>query len=108
MAFLKIDGIVLKRLAGKGTKNIMANIIKKKIQIVTDYGSHICIFKSDGEKGFIVTAPGVEGMITWGKDINHAKKMAKECLELCVECLVERRLRKEGHRSAQMTERVSA
>lgn len=80
----------------------------KKIQIATDYGSHSCVFKSDGENGFIVTAPGVQGMITWGKDLEHAKKMAKECLELCVECLVECRLRKEGHRATKVAERVSA
>ena len=83
-------------------------ILKKKIQIITDYGAHSCVFKSDGEDGFIVTAPGVEGMITWGKDIEHAKKMAKECLELCVECLVERRLRKGSHRPAKIAERTSA
>lgn len=83
-------------------------VVKKKIQINTDYGSHACIFKSDGEKGFIVTAPGVEGMITWGKDLEHAKKMAKECLELCVECLVERRHPKKQRRTSKIAERAIA
>ncbi len=86
----------------------MITTLKKKIKIATDYGSHICVFKHDGDGGFIVTAPGVEGMITWGKDMDHAKKMAKECLELCVECLVERRLRKESRRHVATTERASA
>lgn len=82
--------------------------IKRKIQVNTDYGSHECVFKSDGARGFIVTAPGVEGMITWGKNVEHAKKMAKECLELCIECLVERRLRKTHHRPTKVAERISA
>jgi predicted RNase H-like HicB family nuclease len=86
----------------------MASTVKRKIEISTDYGSHICVFKSDGEKGFIVTAPGVEGMITWGKDFEHAKKMAKECLELCVECLVERRRSKKQPRTAKVTARIAA
>ena len=86
----------------------MAILPKKKIQINTDYGSHTCIFKSDGEKGFIVTTPGVEGMITWGKDLKHAKKMAKECLELCVECLVERRRGKRQRHTTKTTEQVVA
>jgi predicted RNase H-like HicB family nuclease len=93
---------------GKHDKKIMTSIVKKKIQIATDYGSHSCVFKSDGEDGFIVTAPDVEGMITWGKNMDHAKKMAKECLELCVECLVERRLRKGSRQSAKVAERASA
>jgi predicted RNase H-like HicB family nuclease len=86
----------------------MATVAKKKIQISTDYGSHVCVFKPDGEKGFIVTAPGVEGMITWGKDLEHAKKMAKECLELCVECLIERRHGKKQPRTAKIAARVAA
>lgn len=85
----------------------MTRAVKRKIQIITDYGSHVCIFKFDGEGGVIVTAPGVRGMITWGKNIEHAKKMAKECLELCIECLVEQRLRKGHHRISKTTERVS-
>ncbi len=81
---------------------------KRKIQINTEYGSYMCIFKTDGEGGVIVTAPSVEGMITWGKNLEHAKKMAKECLELCVECLVERRLHKEQHRATRIAERALA
>lgn len=86
----------------------MASIAKRKIQINTDYGSHICIFKPDGEKGFIVTTPGVEGMITWGKNLEHAKKMAKECLELCIECMVERRHPKGQRRASKIAERAAA
>lgn len=82
--------------------------VKKKIQITTDYGSHTCIFKPDGEKGFIVTAPSVEGMITWGKNLEHAKKMAKECLELCVECMVERRNPKRQRRTSKVAEQAAA
>ena len=86
----------------------MVNTAKKKIQINTDYGSHLCVFKPDGDGGFIVAALGVQGVITWGKNLAHAKKMAKECLELCIECLVEKQLHKGRRRAIRITEGVSA
>ena len=79
-----------------------------KVLIKTDYGSHICNFKSDGEGGFIVTAPNVPGMITWGKNFAHAKKMAKECLELCIECLVDKQLHKKESHAMRTAKNVPA
>ncbi len=86
----------------------MANKLKRKIKIKTDYGSHICVFKPDGEGGFIVTAPEVQGMITWGKNLKQAKKMSKECLELCIECLVEKQLHRKTRRPTRTPEHVAA
>ena len=65
----------------------MRSARKKIVQIQTLYGPHDCVLESDEKKGFIATAPGLPGVITWGKDIAHAKKMAKEAIELCIECL---------------------
>lgn len=64
------------------------------INIKTRYGSHDCIFEKDVEKGgFIVTAKNLKGVITWGKNLLEAKKMAKEAVELCIECVVEECIR---------------
>lgn len=65
----------------------MGKRTKKILDIQTIYGLHKTVLEPDEEKGYIVTAPGLRGVITWGKDINHAKKMAKEAIELCIECL---------------------
>lgn len=64
----------------------MNKIYTKKLYILTRYGDHLGIFEPDGKKGFIVTVPGLPGVVTWGKNIAHAKKMAQEAVELCVEC----------------------
>ena len=59
---------------------------KKQITIKTKYGEHRVILEKD-ERGYMVTAPGLKGVVTWGKDIKHAQAMAKEAIELCVECI---------------------
>ncbi len=61
---------------------------KKKIYVQTNYGLHLCILEPDDNRGYIVTVPGLTGVVTWGKSISHAKEMAQEAIELCVECLV--------------------
>lgn len=60
----------------------------KKYNVKTKYGSHEALFDAD-DKGYTVTVPGLPGVVTWGESIAHAKKMAEEAIELCVECLVE-------------------
>lgn len=65
----------------------MVKVNKKIIEIQTRYGRHEIVLEPDEKKGYIVTAPGLPGVITWGKNINHAKKMVREAIELCVECL---------------------
>lgn len=65
--------------------------MKKQAVVKTKYGEHRIIIEKD-EKGYIVTAPGLKGVVTWGKNINHAKEMAKEAIELCIECVAEEEL----------------
>lgn len=60
-----------------------------KVYVHTRYGTHLCVFEPDEKKGYIITAPGLEGVITWGRTINHAKEMVKEAIELAIECRAE-------------------
>lgn len=60
--------------------------MKKKLIIKTDYGDFSCIFEPEPDMGgYIVTAPKKPGVVTWGKNLIHAKKMAKEAIECVVE-----------------------
>lgn len=59
---------------------------KREIVIRTRFGAHICLFEPD-EKGYIVTAKDIPGVVTWGKNLSHAKEMAKEALELMIETI---------------------
>lgn len=61
---------------------------RTKAKVTTDYGVYECVFSSDTE-GYVVTCPTVEGVVTWGKNLTQAKKMAKEAIELCVESKVQ-------------------
>lgn len=38
------------------------------------------IFKPEPEGGFTVIAPSLPGCVTYGKNLNEAKKMAKEAI----------------------------
>jgi predicted RNase H-like HicB family nuclease len=63
---------------------------KLKIEVRTNYGNHVCVFEKDPEKGgYIVVANNLQGVVTWGKNLSEAKKMAREAIELCIECSVE-------------------
>lgn len=59
-----------------------------KFLVGTDYGTYDAIARPDEERGFVVTAPQVKGVVTWGKDIAHAKKMVREAIELVIESAV--------------------
>jgi predicted RNase H-like HicB family nuclease len=52
--------------------------VKKKVKIK----NHFAVFESAEEGGFNVSFPNLSGCVTFGKDFQHAKKMAKEVLEL--------------------------
>jgi len=45
------------------------------------------IFRPEPEGGFTVLVPSLPGCITYGKNLEEAKKMAKEAMELYIECL---------------------
>ena len=59
---------------------------KTQITIKTRFGAHVCIFDPD-ERGYVVTAKDVPGVVTWGKNLTEAKEMAKEALELMIETI---------------------
>lgn len=69
----------------------MKKKVKKYIGVKTIYGNHVCVLEPD-ERGYVVTVPGLPGVVTWGKDIEHAKKMIREAIELCILCLAEEKL----------------
>lgn len=59
---------------------------KREITIKTRFGAHICLFEKD-VKGYVVTAKDIRGVVTWGKNLTEAKKMAVEALELMIETI---------------------
>ena len=61
---------------------------KIKLNIKTDYGIFECVFEPD-ETGYVVTCPSVDGVVSWGKNLSEAKRMAKEAVELCIEAKVQ-------------------
>ena len=65
--------------------------MKKSLYITTDYGSHLVAIEPDERHGYVVTAPALPGVITWGKNLTHAKEMVREAIELCIESLVQKR-----------------
>ena len=64
----------------------MKRIAKKTANIKTKYGTFRCIFEPERDMGvYVVTAPAVQGVVTWGKNLAHAKKMVAECIEGMIE-----------------------
>lgn len=63
---------------------------KKIVPIKTTYGKFICLFETNApEKGYTVTVPKLKGVVTFGDNIDEAKGMAKEAIELHCECLLD-------------------
>ena len=59
---------------------------KKILTIKTKYGSYKCIFEPEPDMGgYIITTSQRPDVISWGKTIAHAKRMAKEAVECSVE-----------------------
>jgi antitoxin HicB len=49
--------------------------------------SYRVILQKEPEGGYTVLVPALQGCITYGNDIEHAKKMAKEAIEGYIEVL---------------------
>ncbi len=47
------------------------------------------LLREEPEGGFTVFVPGLEGCITYGKNLKEAKENAKEAIELYIESLKE-------------------
>ena len=61
-------------------------MVKKIADIKTKYGTFRCIFEPEHDMGgYVVTAPTVQGAISWGKNLAHAKKMVVEAIEVAIE-----------------------
>ncbi len=66
---------------------------KKILRIKTKLGEFNCVFESNyPEKGYTVTVPKLKGVVTFGDNLDEAKKMIREAVELHCSCLLERGL----------------
>ena len=56
--------------------SIKTAIVKPK------YGSFKAVFEPEMDMGgYVATAPKVQGTVSWGKNLSHAKEMIAECIE---------------------------
>ena len=70
---------------------------KRKISVVTDYGPYIAVLEPEPDMGgYMITVPKRRDVISWGKSLAHAKRMAKEAIECSVEGAVLIAAEKEG------------
>lgn len=60
--------------------------MKKKIEVKTLYGIYTAVLEPEPDMGgYMITVSTRPDVISWGKNLTHAKKMAKEAIELSVE-----------------------
>lgn len=75
----------------------MEKISKKTATVKTRYGLFRAVFEPETDMGgYVVTAPKVQGAVSWGKNFSHAKKMIAECIEGAIEARVISEAVKEG------------
>ena len=54
--------------------------------VKTRYGSFTAVFEPETDMGgYVVTAPKVQGAVSWGKNLAQAKKMIIESIECAIE-----------------------
>jgi len=59
---------------------------KQKLAIKTRYGTYQAVFDPELDMGgYAVAVPGVQGAVSWGKNLTQAKKMAVEAIEGAIE-----------------------
>ena len=59
---------------------------KKILVVKTKYGSFECVFEPEPDMGgYMIEAKGVQGAISWGKNMKEAKKMIAESIEGAIE-----------------------
>jgi len=62
---------------------------KKTATVKTKYGFYACVFEREPEMGgYVVTAPRVQGAVSWGKNLAEAKYMAVDAIEGIVEARI--------------------
>lgn len=63
---------------------------KLALSIETKRGTYEAIFRWDvKDKAYIVNVPSLSGVVTFGKNLKDAKRMAKDAIELYCEYLIE-------------------
>ena len=68
-----------------------------RTEVKTDYGVFSVVLEHEPDiGGYMVTAPKVADVVTWGKNLAHAKRMAREAIECSVEGEVLIAAEKEG------------
>ena len=64
----------------------MKRVSKKTAIVKTQYGSFKAVFEPENDMGgYVVTAPKVQGAVSWGENLSHAKEMIAECIEGAIE-----------------------
>lgn len=80
-------------------------VLTKTAVVKTHYGSFEAVFEPETDMGgYVVTAPKVQGAVSWGKNLAHAKKMIAECIDGAIEARVIAEAVQEG--SVRLTSRV--
>ena len=73
--------------------------MERKIRrtVKTNYGMFSIVLEREPDiGGYIITVPQKADVITWGKNLTHAKRMAREAIECSVEGDVVIAAEKEG------------
>ena len=71
--------------------------MKKSAMVKTRYGTYKAVFEPETDMGgYSVVAPSVQGAVSWGRNLAHAKKMVVEAIELVIEMDVLHRAEKRG------------
>ena len=59
---------------------------KTKAAIKTGYGTFQCLFEPERDMGgYAAEAMGVQGAVSWGKNLAEAKRMIAEAIEAAIE-----------------------
>lgn len=70
---------------------------KKTAVVKTQYGPFKTVFEPETDMGgYVATAPSVQGAVSWGRNLSHAKKMITECIEGAIEARIISEAVKEG------------
>jgi antitoxin HicB len=64
--------------------------MKREETVSTQHAQYLCTFRPDPEGGYAVRCPAFPGLVTSGRDLEEARAMAREALELCIEVYVEK------------------
>lgn len=54
---------------------------REKVKVVDT--QYVCTFKRNSNGEYSVRCPAFPEIITWGKNLEHARAMAKDAIKLC-------------------------